>query len=81
MLSSPQLTSEAVDLDELRARLRNMSDADLVAFGKAAKNMCSPAANLGKPPRDVFVTQLKEARAEWRRRKDVVPRGSSAKNA
>jgi hypothetical protein len=37
MLSSPQLTSEAVDLDELRARLRKMSDADLTAFGKAAR--------------------------------------------
>jgi hypothetical protein len=37
MLSSPQLTSEAVDLDELRARLRKMSDADLTAFAKPAR--------------------------------------------
>jgi hypothetical protein len=66
MLSSP---SEAVDLDELRARLRKMTDAELIAFGKAARYMCSPAANLGKPPREVFVMQLKEARAEWRRRR------------
>ena len=41
MLSSPQFTSEAVDLDELRARLRKMSDADLRVFGKAARYMCS----------------------------------------
>jgi hypothetical protein len=71
MLSSPQLTSEAVDLDELRARLRKMTDADLIEFGKAARYMCSPKANLGKPPRQSFVIQLREARAEWRRRKDT----------
>jgi hypothetical protein len=68
MLSSPQLTSEAVDMDELRARLRKMTDADLIAFGKAARYMCSPAANLRQPPREPFVIQLREARAEWRRR-------------
>jgi hypothetical protein len=71
MLSSPQLTSDAVDLDELRARLRRMNDANLIAFGKAARYMCSPKANLGKPPRHPFVIQLQEARAEWRRRKDT----------
>ena len=68
MLSSQQLTSEAVALDELRARLRKMNDADLIAFGKAARYMCSPKANLRKPPRQPFVIQLQEARAEWRRR-------------
>jgi hypothetical protein len=74
MLSSPQLTSEAVDLDELRIRLRKMTDADLIAFGNAAQYMCSPKANLGKPPRQPFVIQLQEARAEWRRRKDMCER-------
>jgi len=69
MLSSPQFTSDKVDLDELRVRLRKMSDAELLAFGKAARNMCSPAANMGKPPREVFVIQLREAREEWKRRK------------
>jgi hypothetical protein len=68
MLSSPQLTSDDVDLDELRARLRKMSDGDLTAFGKAARYMCSSAANLGQPPREPFVIQLREARGEWRRR-------------
>jgi hypothetical protein len=29
--------------------------------------MCSPYANLGKPPLEAFVIQLREARAEWRR--------------
>ena len=68
MLSSPQLTSDAVDLDELRGRLLKISDGDLTAFGKAARYMCSSMANLGKPPREPFVIQLREARAEWRRR-------------
>ena len=68
MLSSSQFTSEAVDLDKLRARLRKMNDADPIAFGKAARHMCSPKANLGKPPRQPFVIQLREARAEWKRR-------------
>ena len=45
-----------------------MSDNELLAYGRAARHMCSPDANLGKPPREVFVVQLKEARAEWRRR-------------
>ena len=48
MLSSPQLTSEAVDLDELRIRLRKMTDADLIAFGNAAQYMCSPQSQPGE---------------------------------
>ena len=67
MLSSPQLTSDAIDLGELRARLRKMSDGDLTAFGKAARYMCSAEANLGQPPREPFVIQQRAARAEWRR--------------
>jgi hypothetical protein len=63
-----QALSDAVDVEELRKRLRKMSDQELVRFGKAARYMCSPAANFGKPPREPFVIQLNEARAEWRRR-------------
>jgi hypothetical protein len=63
-----RFTQDAIDLDELRARLRKMTDAELIAFGKAARRMCSRAANLGKPPREPFVIQLREARAEWKRR-------------
>ena len=54
---------EDLDLEELRARLRKMTDDDLLRFGKAARFMCCD-----KVPRQVFVTQLDEARAEWRRR-------------
>ena len=71
-----RFTSDEIDLDELRARLREKTDAELLVFGKAARNMCSSKANFGKPPRQPFVIQLEEARAEWRRRKDKVSKGS-----
>ena len=57
-----------LDLEELRTRLRKMSDEDLQNFGKAARYMVSPTANMGKPPLPTFVLQLEEARAEWKRR-------------
>jgi len=59
---------QSIDIEALRQRLAKMSDAALRKFGEASRFMCSPAANLGKPPRGVFVMQLKEAREEWRRR-------------
>ena len=61
-----------IDLEELRARLRRMDDAELIRFGKAGAFLCSPAAQPfgGKyPPRREFVIQLEAAREEWRRRK------------
>jgi hypothetical protein len=57
-----------LDVEELRRRLRKMSDEELRKFGKAARYMVSPTANMGKPPLPTFVLQLEEARAEWRRR-------------
>lgn len=51
--------NDAPDLNDLRTRLRKMSDAELQRFGKAARYMCSPAANLGKAPRQAFVVQCK----------------------
>jgi len=57
-----------LNIDELRARLRKMSDEELRKFGEAGKYMVSPKANMGKPPLPDFVLQLEEARAEWRRR-------------
>ena len=62
--------NDPIDVEELRARLRKMPDADLLRFGKAARNMCSPEANLGKSPREAFVIQLEAARAECQRRKE-----------
>jgi hypothetical protein len=58
-----------VDLESLRARLRKKSEAELQLYIGAAECMSSPDANFGKPPRQKFVVQLQEARAEWDRRK------------
>ena len=57
-----------LDLEALRTRLRRMNDRELLRFGKSARYMCTPEANLGKEPRQVFVIQLREAVEEWRRR-------------
>lgn len=67
-MDSTQFTSDEVDLDAYRARLRKMTDEELIREGKAGRYMCSPIANLGKPPRKCFVIQFEEVKAEWRRR-------------
>ena len=59
---------ENIDIESLRVRLRKMSDTELVRFGRAAPSLCDPRKNLEQPPRQVFVIQLNEARAEWKRR-------------
>jgi hypothetical protein len=61
-----QSTRETVE--NLRIRLRKMTIAELLDFGKAALDMCSPATNLGWPPQDIHVIQLREATEEWKRR-------------
>jgi hypothetical protein len=57
-----------IDLESLRARLRKISDTELQRYIRAAEGLCSPHAHFGKPPRQTFVIQLQEARAEWDRR-------------
>jgi hypothetical protein len=56
----------AIDLDALRGRLARMNDVALAWFGRAAAYMCSPEANMGKPRREAFLIQLREAREELR---------------
>jgi hypothetical protein len=56
------------NVENLRKRLERMSDDELTRFGKACRELLTPQANLGRPPREVFVIQLQEARKEWRRR-------------
>jgi hypothetical protein len=55
--------SNESDLDRLRDRLRNMNDQALRRFGRGAMELCSET-----DPREEFVVQLREARAEWQRR-------------
>jgi hypothetical protein len=61
------------DIEGLRARLRAMSDSELLLFGQVAKGNCNPETLVGKPPLEVYVVQLREARKEWRRRHPKVP--------
>ncbi len=56
------------DEEEERERLRKMSDEELIPEGRAARYMCSPAANFGKPPGDVYVIALRLCKEEYRRR-------------
>ena len=62
-------TDSPLDVEEFRARLRKMSDSELLKTGKAAKFMCSPVAYFGKAPRETFAIQLRECRVEFKRRK------------
>ena len=66
-----------VDVEELRDRLRRMSDERLLQFGEAARFMCSKRANGNQAPRKAFLVQLGEARAEWRRRKTHADTGAN----
>ena len=75
LVSGIQTTSFGVEA--LRSRLRKMNDAELLRFGQDAKFMCSPIANMGKAPREEFAIQLREARAEWRRRFPKIPLSES----
>jgi hypothetical protein len=49
-------------LDELRQRVREMNDTELIRFGRAC------AQQLTGDPLDLALVQLEEAQAEWRRR-------------
>jgi hypothetical protein len=46
----------------------DVSGFNLEQFGKACRELLTPQANLGRPPREVFVIQLQEARKKWGRR-------------
>lgn len=73
--------SAEIDLEQLRARLRAMSDADLRRFGNAARYMCAPAvqAKPGDEPRAEFRLQLNEACAEFERRQQERDSSADAK--
>ena len=56
--------SEEVTLQKLRERLRNMSDTELVQFGKIVSKLSAGPTGTSNP----FKRQLEEARSEWKRR-------------
>jgi hypothetical protein len=52
--------------EELRKRLRDMSNLELRRFGERARKLSDPKMNFGAT--EPHVVELEEARAEWRRR-------------
>ena len=56
------LTREDIDLEAIRARIAQMTDAELVKYGQSAAWMAE------HNDRATWRVQLEEARAEWRRR-------------
>jgi hypothetical protein len=62
--------SEDTYVRRLRERLQAMDDAELIAFGKNAKNLAGMRVS-GLP--DPHRIQLEEARSEWRRRHPKQP--------
>lgn len=58
---------ESFDVEQFRSQLRKMSDEELVKCGKQIASIRGPHPR-HTPQKDVWSTQLDEARAEWRRR-------------
>lgn len=58
------------DVEACREKLRAMTDAELISFGKQMHDLVYPRTYdfYGKPTVSAFSIQLDEARAEWRRR-------------
>jgi hypothetical protein len=52
--------------EELRRRLRDMSNLELRRFGERARKLSDPRMNFGAT--EPHVLELGEAKAEWRRR-------------
>ena len=61
---------EEFNVEDVRERLRKMTDAQLLGFGKAVASVCRFVPEVNETPRREFVIQLEEARAEWKRRKE-----------
>jgi len=61
------IQSSPEDIEQIRERLRKMSDRELQKFGHAASVMADPKKNFGTP-NPAFAIQFAEARAKWKRR-------------
>jgi hypothetical protein len=61
--------SEETQLQKLRERLRQMTDDELIKFGKIVRGLSEPRVSVTPDP---WKAQLEEARAEWRRIYPVV---------
>lgn len=61
------IQSQLETIEQIRERLRKMTELELRKYGRAARDLSDPKKNFG-PPNPAFKVQLDEARAEWRRR-------------
>jgi hypothetical protein len=61
------IQAQPESLEEIRKRLRRLTDAQLIELGRNCRELSDPKPNYGKP-NPAFLVQLEEARAEWRRR-------------
>jgi len=52
--------------EEIRAKLKKMTDAELIEHGKLMRELSKPSP--GRGMNEEWALQLKEARAEWRQR-------------
>jgi hypothetical protein len=62
--------SDEVQLENLRKRLRLMSDDELIKFGRTVRFLSGRRVSVTPDP---WKAQLLEARAEWRRRHPRLP--------
>jgi hypothetical protein len=70
------IQSDSEDIEQIRERLRKLSDLELRKHGRAARDLSDPKKNFG-PQNPAFKIQLDEARAEWRRRHPANPDGAT----
>jgi hypothetical protein len=64
----------AVNREELRVRLREMTNKELGRFGRAVRKVCARETGRGNTPRQEVVIQLEEAWAEWSSRFTASPK-------
>jgi hypothetical protein len=62
---------QAFDAEAVRTRIQNISDNELLEYGRQIRKLVYPLtyAFNGLPTVSAFSIQLAEARAEWRRRR------------
>ena len=58
---------------QIRERIRQMPDLELLSFGESCNLMCSSEANFDKTPLESWITQLQLVREEWHRRHPNLP--------
>jgi hypothetical protein len=68
------IANTAVNREELRVRLREMTNKELGRFGRAVQKMYSLETHRGKTPRQEVLIQLEEAWAEWTSRFTASPK-------